>query len=236
MSEWWGALSTLLKVLYLIAVPSTLVLLLQTFFSIAGFGHDGDINISDTSGLDGGFDGGFDVPDGGVDLDVNTDIDADFDADMNADVCPHGDVDMNVHVHGDLSPLRLFTIQGIVAFFAVSGWVSIAAISGGMPPFLGLPLGIIAGFFAMYGIAKLIQLSRKLVENGTVDFRNAIGEAATVYIPIPPNGEGEGKVTLTLQGRFMECDAVSFGRETLTTGTQVRVTDLNGEALVVERE
>ncbi len=229
MSEWWISLSTLLKVLYLIAVPSTIVLLLQTIFSIAGFGHDGDINISDTSGLDGGFD----VPDGGIDM--NTGIDADFDADMNADICPQGDVDMNVHVHGDFAPLRLFTVQGIVAFLAVSGWVAIAAISGGMPAVGGIPLGIVAGFFAMYGVAKLIQISKKLTENGTIDFRNAIGESATVYIPIPPNGEGEGKVTLTLQGRFMECEAVSYSRETLKTGTQVRVTDLNGETLVVER-
>ncbi len=232
MSEWWASLSSLLKVLYCFAVPSTLILLLQTIFSISGFGHDGDINISDTSGLDGGFD----VPDGGADIDLDTDIGTDIDTDMNGDVCPQGDVDMNIHVHGDFTPLKLFTVQGIVAFFAVSGWVSIAAISGGIPPFLGLPLGVIAGFFAMYGIAKLIQLSKKLVENGTVDFRNAIGENATVYIPIPPNGEGEGKVTLTLQGRFMECEAVSYSREVLKTGTQVRVTDLNGETLVVERE
>ena len=231
MSEWWASLSSLLKVLYCFAVPSTLILLLQTIFSISGFGHDGDINISDTSGLDGGgFDGGFDAPDSG-DIDISG-----LDTDVNGDVCPQGDADMNVHVHGDFTPLKLFTVQGIVAFFAVSGWVSIAAISGGMPPFLGLPLGVIAGFFAMYGIAKLIQLSRKLVENGTVDFRNAIGENATVYIPIPPNGEGEGKVTLTLQGRFMECEAVSYSREVLKTGTQVRVTDLNGETLVVERD
>lgn len=231
MTEWWDSLSTMLKVLYCIAVPSTLVLLLQTIFSIAGFGNDADINISDTSGLDMG---------GDIDLDVGTDIDmdigADLDADTGGDICPQGDADANIHVHGDFSPLRLFTVQGIVAFFAVSGWVAIAALSGGMPAMGAVPVGAVAGFFAMYGIAKLIQISRKLTENGTIDFRNAIGETATVYIPIPPEGEGEGKVTLTLQGRFMECNAVSCLKETLKTGTQVRVTDLNGETLVVEKQ
>ena len=226
MAEWWESLSSLLKVLYCIAIPSTLILLLQTIFSIAGFGHDADINISDTSGLDMG----------GADLDINTDIDVDVSVETDADVCPEGDADSNIHVHGDFSSLRLFTVQGIVAFFAVSGWVSIAAVSSGMPAVGAVPLGAIAGFFAMYGIAKLIQISRKLTENGTIDFRNAIGETATVYIPIPPEGEGEGKVTLTLQGRFMECNAVSCLKETLKTGTQVRVTDLNGETLVVEKQ
>ena len=218
------------RVLYCIAVPSTLVLLLQTIFSITGIGDDADINLSDTGGIDMGAD---------VDLDVNIDVDADIDfgvdTDIDGDICPDGDVDSVTHVHGNLASLRLFTLQGIVAFLAVFGWVSIAAVSGGIPGVGAVPLGFVAGFFAMYGVAKLVQISGRLAENGTIDFRNAIGETAAVYIPIPPNGEGEGKVTLTLQGRFMECSAVSNEKELLKTGTVVRVTDLNGETLVVER-
>lgn len=229
MSEWWESLTSLMKILYCIAVPSTLVLLLQTIFSVAGFGNDGDINLSDTGGIDMG--------DGGLDIDVEFDADIDIDLDVSpdGDVCPQGDTDQTVHVHADYSSLQLFTVQGIVAFLAVSGWVSIAALSGGMPAAGAIPIGAIAGFFAMYGIAKLVQLSKRLTENGTIDFHNAIGETATVYIPIPPSGEGEGKVTLTLQGRFMECSAVSCTNETLPTGTIVRVTDLNGETLVVDK-
>lgn len=215
MAVWWDNLSMLLKVLYCIAVPATLVLLLQTIFSMAGFGDDGDINLSDTSGIDMG---------GDFDTDVDIDLDADIDTDA-------------FHpVQGNYATLRLFTLQGIVAFFAVAGWVAIAAVSAGIPSAGAIPLGVIAGFFAMYGIAKLVQISKKLTENGTVDFRNAIGENATVYIPVPPANEGEGKVTLTLQGRFMECSAVTNERELLRTGTVVRVTDLNGDTLVVERE
>lgn len=220
----------LVRVLYCIAVPSTLVLLLQTIFSITGIGDDADINLSDTGGIDMGTD---------IDMDVNIDVDADLDfgADANIDgnVCPSGDADSATHVHGNFASLRLFTLQGIVAFLAVFGWVSIAALSSGMPSVGAIVLGVVAGFFAMYGVAKLVQISGRLAENGTIDFRNAIGETAAVYIPIPPNGEGEGKVTLTLQGRFMECNAVSNEKELLKTGTVVRVTDLNGEVLVVER-
>lgn len=229
MTEWWGTLSILSRVLYCIAVPSTLILLLQTIFSIAGIGDDADINISDTGGIDMG---------SGVDLDIDTDVDFDVPADVGADaadLCPNCDTDTAIHVHGNFAALRLFTLQGIVAFLAVFGWVSVAAVSGGIPGVGAVPLGLVAGFFAMYGVAKLVQISSKLSENGTIDFRNAIGETAAVYIPIPPNGEGEGKVTLTLQGRFMECSAVSNEKELLKTGTVVRVTDLNGETLVVER-
>lgn len=234
MTEWWESLSMLVRVLYCIAVPSTLILLLQTIFSIAGIGDDADINLSDTGGIDMGTDIDVDV-NIDVDTDVDFGVDADIDTDIDGDVCPSGDTDSVVHVHGNYASLRLFTLQGIVAFLAVFGWVSIAGVSMGMPSVGAVVLGFVAGFFAMYGVAKLVQISSKLSENGTIDFRNAIGETAAVYIPIPPNGEGEGKVTLTLQGRFMECSAVSNEKELLKTGTVVRVTDLNGETLVVER-
>lgn len=225
MTEWWEGLSTLVRVLYCIAVPSTLLLLLQTILSISGFGGDSDVNLSDTSGIDMGDMSGADFGDIGDVSDIG-DL-----SDLSADA-PDGS---ELNVHGSYSSLQLFTVQGIVAFLAVSGWVSIAALSSGLPSAGAIPLGLVAGFFAMYGIAKLVQISKRLTENGTIDFRNAIGENATVYIPIPPAGEGEGKVTLTLQGRFMECSAVSNEREMLKTGTSVRVTDLNGEVLVVER-
>ena len=228
MTEWWESLSTLVQVLYCIAVPSTLLLLLQTILSISGFGGDSDINISDTSGIDMGDISGADFGDVGDIGDIGDLGDV---SDLSADA-----PDADIQVHGSYSSLQLFTVQGIVAFLAVSGWVSIAALSSGVPSAGAIPLGLVAGFFAMYGIAKLVQISKKLTENGTIDFRNAIGENATVYIPIPPAGEGEGKVTLTLQGRFMECSAVSNEREMLKTGTAVRVTDLNGEVLVVERQ
>ena len=53
MNEWWDGLSLLLKVLYCIAFPSTLILLVQTLLSMFGF-HDGGSghDFSDTSGLD----------------------------------------------------------------------------------------------------------------------------------------------------------------------------------------
>ena len=65
MTEWWESLSTLVRVLYCIAVQSTLILLLQTIFSIAGIGDDADINLSDTGGIDMGTD---------IDVDVNIDV------------------------------------------------------------------------------------------------------------------------------------------------------------------
>ena len=76
--EWWNGLGTLLQVFYCIAIPATLVLLIQTVMMLIGMGDDGDV--------DGIGDG--DV--GDADLDVDTDgtdgVFGDGDLDDVADV------------------------------------------------------------------------------------------------------------------------------------------------------
>ena len=72
MSEWWNGLDSILKVLYCIAVPSSLILIIQTIISLCGIGDGGSgIEMSDTSGLDLS-----DLPDDMPDMsaDVDTDI------------------------------------------------------------------------------------------------------------------------------------------------------------------
>ena len=136
----------------------------------------------------------------------------------------------------DFTSMRMFTLQTIVAFLTVFSWTSIVAVQSGMPPVLGIAIGLVLGFLTMFMVAKIIQLSTKLAENGTLNMKNCIGECATVYVPVPPKGSGEGKVTLTVQGQFRELSAVTIEPVLLKTGTQVRITDLRGDDVVVETE
>ena len=116
MNEWWDGLSLLLKVLYCIAFPSTLILLVQTLLSMFGF-HDGGSghDFSDTSGLD---------------LDVDTNISGHGDVDIGH--CTH-DIGCDHNVDGgnpaDFASMRMFTLQTIVAFFTVFSWSSIVLVS-----------------------------------------------------------------------------------------------------------
>lgn len=224
MNEWWESLSTLLRILYCVAAPSTLILLIQTLMSLFGF-HDGGsgTDFSDTSGIDfdaGGMDGG-DVS--GI-HDITT-----------HDISGHHQI-LDGGNPSDFTSMRMFTLQTIVAFLTVFSWTSIVAVQSGMPPVLGIAIGLVLGFFTMFMVAKIIQLSTKLAENGTLNMKNCIGECATVYVPVPPKGSGEGKVTLTVQGQFRELSAVTNEPVLLKTGTQVRITDLRGDDVVVETE
>lgn len=212
MTQWWNELDTILKVLYCIAIPSSIILIIQTILSLIGFGDGGSgVDVSDTSGLDMG------------DVDIDTDI---------------GDSDINIgdgSNPADFSTMRLFTLQGIIAFFTVFSWSAIATIASGTPEYIGIIVGFVLGIITMIAVAKLVQLSSKLNENGTLNIKNAIGETATVYLPIPANKSGEGKITASVQGRFTELNAVTSGHE-LKTNAKVRVTDVIGDVVVVEED
>lgn len=227
MSEWWEGLSLILKVLYCIAFPSTMILLIQTLFSMFGM-HDGGggHDLSDTSGLD---------------LDTSVDIDTDISG--HGDICPvhginhvGGDHDIDGGNPADFTSMRMFTLQTIVTFLTVFSWSSIVLVNSGVLPVVSTVIGFVLGLATMLLVAKIVQLSARLTENGTADYKNAIGEIATVYIPCPPKNQGLGKVNVIVNGQLTELTAVNNGDELIKTGTQVRVIDLQGDTVVVEKE
>ncbi len=222
LNNWWDGLILIEKILYCIAIPSTLIMLIDTLIMVIGGGDGGEgINPSDTSGID-------------FDTDVDTDFDIDIDFDTDIDV---GD-DIALDKGGnpaDLPALKLFTLQGMVAFLAVFGWVSLICYHNGVHILVATVIGFAAGFIVMYGMAKLFQSIKRLTQNGTLNYRNALGVEGTVYIPVPPKGQGVGKINITIQGSFRECEAVTEDLETIPTGASVRVIDIIGNTLVVER-
>ena len=215
-SEWWNGLQLAEQILYCIAVPATLILIIQIILMLIGLGdHGAGINPSDTSGLD--MPDSFDGMDG-VDADIPDLTDHDISS-------PH-----------DLADFRLLSVQSVIAFLCIFGWSGIAALSCGAPAWAAILIGAVLGLAAMFLVAKIIQWSSKLTQNGNFNVKNLLGESGTVYIPIPPKGEGTGKINISCGERFMEFDAVCEGDKTLSTGSAVRVVDIiAGSTLVVEQ-
>lgn len=88
----------------------------------------------------------------------------------------------------------------------------------------------------MFGVAKIIQASAKLAQNGNIVAKNYLGETGTVYLVIPANGNGRGKVNISLGERYVEFDAMTEDSEDIPSGASVRVVDIRSESLlVVER-
>ncbi len=155
----------------------------------------------------------------GGDSDVDTDIDV-----------GHADV---VHADADVS-FKLLTMQGLTAFFMMFGLVGFvllreSKVSNG----LAITGAIVAGLASVWLIGKIFSSFKKLQSSGTIDNIRAIGEEGTVYLTI--HAGGTGKVQVTVKGHLREFDAVSKANEDIKTGSRIRVIDINGRILVVEK-
>ena len=136
-------------------------------------------------------------------------------------------------VDGGSGGLALLSIRGIVAFFSVGGWAGIVVAGLVASVLLSVTAAMIAGTCALYGVALLFKWASKLQSAGNISLKYAVGKTAKIYITVPGGKRGYGKVLLTFQGRFTECDAVSDTPSDLRAGTLVRVVGIEDEDTLI---
>ena len=219
MGAWWEALTLLERLFAAVAIPATLLLLIQMVLTLIGLGdHDGDL---DTDGPDG------DLADlDGDGLSDGIDLDGDGSPDVSLDADGEGVPD---HSPG----LKLFTFRGVVAFLAVTGWAALAVSRAGHPWLAALAVGLVLGAGAMVLMAVVMRLFLRLQTDGTVDVVNAVGLSGEVYLSVPAGRTGEGKVNVVIQEKMTECAAVTDEEQPLPTGEAVTVVGVTPERQLV---
>jgi len=132
------------------------------------------------------------------------------------------------------SGFKVFTIRGIVAFFALGGWAGLAALSAGIPALWSVQIALLSGAAALILASFIIRLALKMQDSGNLNINNALSQPAEVYITIPPLRQNTGKVTMLLQERFVELDAVTDFETALAPKTRVEVIGVaNKDCLIV---
>jgi membrane protein implicated in regulation of membrane protease activity len=198
----------MLDTIYLVAaVLGGTVLVCQFVLTVVGLGGEGH---------DAGFDGS-DLPD-------------DLGASHHTSMSTAADADFS---HTDSSwlfgVLSFRTLIAAAAFFGVTGKATLAA---GFQQSTSLVFAVLVGMGAMYGMYWLMKLIGSLNSSGNERIENALGQTATVYIPIPADGKGLGKVRLTIQNRIVEYPAMTDDDARLSTGESVEVVDITGNGVV----
>ena len=214
MFVWWESLSIISQIFACVAIPTTIVLLIQTVLMLIGIGSEA------ADGLDG--------PD--------LDVDAGDVGDVSDGVFGDGVLDADPDPAG-LDGLRVFTIRGIIAFLVVFGWTGLVMDTAGVPLWITVPVATVCGLAIMVLLALLMRAVMKLRSDGNLDNRNALGVSGKVYLSVPASRTGEGKVNVLLQGSYVEREAVTDETEAIPTGSEVVVTGLSGQTtLVVKRK
>ena len=141
----------------------------------------------------------------------------------------HGDMD---HAHGTDGHGNLFfgilSFKALCAFAGIFGLTGLATDDSDMGTSARAALATGAGFVGMLFVAWMMRSIARLQASGTVKVQNAVGRTGTVYLTIPAENKGSGKVTVEIQGRSMEFPAVTAGEE-IRTGVRVTVTAVEGD-------
>lgn len=146
----------------------------------------------------------------------------------------HHDVDAGHDFHGGehlvdghdtsrlVGVLSLQTIAAALTIFGLSGMAATGqqmTASGALLVGLGGAAGTV--LLVSWTMGQLYQLKA----DGTARIERSIGKCGTVYLTIPEKRSGIGKVTLSLQNRTVEFQAVT-AQEKLPTGAKVVIVNV----------
>ena len=137
------------------------------------------------------------------------------------------------HVEADIS-FKLMSVQGLTSFFMMFGLVGLALLKAGLPVFVTVLGGMLAGIVTVAITGLVFTQMKRLQTEGNINIQNTIGTEGNVYLTIPKNGTGQ--VQIIAQGSLKIFDAVSSSKNMIATGEKVHVVGVaSGNTLIVEK-
>ena len=151
------------------------------------------------------------------------DHDADFDLDTS-DGSFDADPSMN-----------LLTFRNLVNFCLGFGWTAVLMHEKIQSNALLIIVSVIVGVLLVTAVMWIFKWLSGMQQTGNIDVhKSAVGCEGKVYLTIPGERKGEGKVQITINNAVREYDAVTDG-ETIPTGKAIKVTEvINDYTLLVE--
>jgi hypothetical protein len=131
-----------------------------------------------------------------------------------------------------IAGLKVLTLRGVLVFLAIGSWTSFLLMNG-LPNWAALLIGVAAGIIAAFLQALAFRATLKLESVGNIDYSNALGKSGTVYLRIPKARTGKGKVSIIVQDRLVEVDAVTEEKEDLLPQASIEVVGLLDSATVI---
>ncbi len=148
--------------------------------------------------------------------------DADFDTDTD------GDTD---HSGGDF---KTFTFRNLINFLLGFSWTGIALFNFVPSSLLLVLISIASGAWFVWFFYMMMRTIIKLGRDQTILPEDYIGNTGQVYLTVPGNRVGQGKVLISIGGSTREFDAVTDGG-LIENGRAVRVSEvIGGSTLLVE--
>ena len=183
--EVFQTLEPLLKAFWFVAIPTSLIFIIQTIMTFIG-------------------------------ADATDGVDADFDSNLT----------------GTEAPFQLFSLRNLINFLLGFSWTGISFYNTIGNPLLLLFVALITGCLFVFLFFLIISQVQKLAEDNSFRYANTINNTAEVYLNIPANRQGKGKVLISVNGAIHELDAMT-DNEKITAGSVVKVVKIESESILI---
>ena len=137
-----------------------------------------------------------------------------------------GDADVDFSTDTDsldnAGSMHLLSIRNVFYFLLGFGWAGISLWNTIPSPILLCAVSVLVGVLFVAIFIFLFRQMMKLQSNGAFDINDAVGKVCDVYLRIPGENQGLGKVQISFNGSVQELDARTSG-EPIPSGARVRV-------------
>lgn len=151
---------------------------------------------------------------------------------LGGDLTDMDHVDATVHADVGIE-FQFFSFKNLVGFFTIFGWSGIAAIDADLSKGLTVLLSVFCGALMMGVMASLIYYLSRMQSSGTLRHSNAMGQIGEVYLTIGEKRSSIGKISIVVQGRLWELDAITDEREPLVRGNIIKVKEVTDNGIYI---
>jgi len=176
----------ILRTFWYIAIPCSIIFLIQTVMTFAG-------------------------------VDASDGTSADFDSDLT----------------GTDAPFQLFSLRNLINFLLGFSWTGISFYGTISSPVILIIVSFAVGILFLYLFFVIIKQVQKLAEDNSFNITNTLNKTAEVYLTIPPNKSGKGKIMISVNGAYHELEAMTE-HEKLSSGAVVKVIKIENNIPIVE--
>lgn len=150
-----------------------------------------------------------------IGADATDGLDADFDGDFDTD-----------------GGFQIFSLRNLINFLLGFGWAGVSLYSSisNVALLIGASFAIGLVFVAFFFI--VIRQLMKLSEDNTFKISETIDKTGEVYLNIPANKVGKGKILISVRGAIHELDAIS-DHGAISQGTLVKVVRIENDRILV---
>ncbi|NDV46316.1 serine protease [Paludibacter sp. 221] len=146
---------------------------------------------------------------------------------------------MGADFDGDLdgmeAPFQLFSFRNLIHFLLGFGWTGISLYNVVPNKVVLSLLSVAVGLVFIFLFFIIIKQLMKLAENNSFNIQDTIGKTADVYLSIPAQKAGKGKIHVSVKGAIRELNAISGSDEIITTGSVVEIIGISDNYVIVNK-